>query len=434
MPHTLRRAEGRGRPGATGPGPEGASTKDRRLVFGGLLVTTVFALVAEGVVNVNLMPYAAGLGVSSAGLGVVFTAHRLVRIGATPVVGLAVDRLGRRPSLLAGIVSAAAALAMLAVARDFPTLLVSRALYGLASSLIVTAGLAAVLDVTPAAERGGALGLYHAALWGVYPVGSVLGGFLVDAFGYIPTFLGASGAVLAGTGLAFVTVRETRPRGRSGGAPAAPVSTVRLRDYPRLLTPTVRRFTGLKMLSGFATWGVFEATYVLFLLDLFGPRATIAGGTLGTRSLAGLLMAGLLVIGFLVGSPLVGRWSDRTGRRLPPVVASLALTVMALLGLAAARTAEEVALAMLAIGLSVALVTTPVATAVGDAARPDARAATMAAYATLSDVATSAGSIAGASLALDLGYRRTYVLTALTVAALTPLIARRRRDAGAGPH
>jgi MFS family permease len=398
---------------------------DRRLVFGGLLVTTTFALVAEGVVNVNLMPYAAGLGVGSAGLGVVFTAHRLVRIAATPAVGLAVERFGRRPSLLAGILSAAVALAMLAVARDFPALLVARALYGLASSLIVTAGLATVLDVTPPERRGGALGLYHAALWGVYPVGSVAGGFLVDAVGYVRTFLGASGAVAVGTVLAFVTVRETRePRPALGTAAAG---VVRLRDYPRLLSGPVRRYAALKMLSGFAIWGVFEATFVLFLLDLFGPETRLAGAPLGTRSFSGLLLAAILVVGFLVGSPLVGRWSDRPARRLPLALASLALTTVGLLGLTLATTAETVALAVLAVGLAVACGTAPLAALVSDAAPPDARAATMAAYSTLNDVANSAGSIAGAWLATGVGYRPTYLLTAVLVAAATPLVARSTR-------
>jgi MFS family permease len=181
------------------------------------------------------------------------------------------------------------------------------------------------------------------------------------------------------------------------------------------------------MLSGFAIWGVFEATFVLFLLDLFGPATRLAGTPLGTRSVAGLMLAAILVVGFLLGSPLVGRWSDRPDRRLPLALASLALTVAGLLGLTLATTAEAVTLAVLAVGLAVACGTAPLAALVSDAAAPGARAATMAAYSTLNDVANSAGSIAGAWLATGVGYRPTYLLTAVVVAAATPLVARPRR-------
>jgi predicted MFS family arabinose efflux permease len=77
------------------------------------------------------------------------------------------------------------------------------------------------------------------------------------------------------------------------------------------------------------------------------------------------------------------------------------------------------ALAVVALGLAVALISSPLTALVGGAAPPDARAAVMAAYAALTDVASAAGAILGAATALSAGYRLTYLLTAALVAVAT---------------
>jgi MFS family permease len=398
----------------------------RRLVLAGLLTATTCALVAEGVVNVNLMPYAQGLGVPAAALGFVFVVHRLTRLGVAPWVGLLADRVGRRPPLLLGLACAGLGLVALALAQGTVALVGARALWGLASALIVTAGFASALDIAGPTERGGILGLYQAALYGVYPFGTVVGGFLVDGFGYVRTFALCAGVVLASAALASLTVRETRRRDRPAGTADAAAG---LADYVRLLRGPIRRYVALKMLSGFAIWGVFEATFVLFLLDTLGPATALLGTGLGTTSVAGVLLALMLVLGFLVGSPVVGRWSDRSGRHMRAVVGSLGLTVLGLAGLAAVATAEGMALAVIALGLAVALISSPLTALVGGAAPPDARAAVMAAYAALTDVASAAGAILGAAAALSAGYRLTYLATAALVAVGTAalVVPRTRR-------
>jgi MFS family permease len=386
----------------------------RRALLAGLLVPTAFTLAAEGVVNVSLMPYAAELHVPAAGLGVVFTAHRLVRIAASPFVGLLADRWGRRPLLLLGILCGACSLLVLSVASGFAGLLLARVLYGLASGLIVTVGLVAILDFSEPRRRGATVGLHQAAVYGVYPVGSALGGFVVDRLGAPSTFLGASIVLFGSLAVAAASVPETRELVGATERTAPP----RLRDLPGLFTAPIRRYTALKMVSSFAIWGLFEATFVMFLLATLGEDGTLFGRSIRTQSLAGLLIAMLLAVGFLFGSPATGRWSDRTGRRMPLIRGSLGLTAVAVFGLAMASTSEAIASAVLALGLSIALVTAPSAALVGAAAPPHARAGVMAAYATCNDIASSAGAMLGVALALGVGYPATYLGGSLLVAGV----------------
>jgi MFS family permease len=396
------------------------------VAFAGLLLSTTVALVAEGAVNVSLMPYAASLAVPGGGLGLVFATHRLVRIGSAPWAGLAADRWGRRPLVLLGILSSALGLALLAGARGLAALLIARVLYGLASALIITAGTASVFDLAHPSRRGEVLGFYQAALFGVYPLGSAVGGFVVDGLGYERTYLLAGALVLASLAPAAVMMRETR---RAVSDPGAARAFVGLGEYVRLLHGPVGRYAALKMLSGFAIWGVIEATFVLFLLARFGPESTWLGVQAGTRTLAGLFVASIMLLGFLLGSSVVGRWADRTGRPLLPVAASFAFLGLALLGLSMATTVGAIAAAVLGVGIAVALATAPLAALVGNAAPPASRAAAMAAYSTLSDLGNSAGAILGATAALAVGYQPTYAATAVLTSAgalvlLAPLARR----------
>jgi MFS family permease len=358
----------------------------------------------------------------------VFATHRLVRIGSAPWAGLAADRWGRRPLVLLGILSSAVGLALLAGAHGLPALLAARVLYGLASALIITAGTASVLDLAHPSRRGEVLGLYQAALFGVYPLGSAVGGFVVDGLGYERTYLFAGALVLGSLAPAAVTMRETR---RAASDPGAARAFVGLGEYVRLLRGPVGRYAALKMLSGFAIWGVFEATFVLFLLARFGPESTWLGVQAGTRTLAGLFLASVMLLGFLLGSPVVGRWADRTGRPLLPVTASFAFLGLALLGLSMATAVGAIAAAVLGVGIAVALATAPLAALVGSAAPPASRAAAMAAYSTLSDLGNSAGAILGATAALAIGYQPTYAATAVLtgVGALVLLAPLARRAA-----
>jgi MFS family permease len=79
------------------------------------------------------------------GLAVVAGINAIVLLPA----GMVVDRVGRKPVMLAGCILGAAALLLLAVAQSLPGYLISMAVFGLGSGL---------LDVTPAAVVGDVVG------------------------------------------------------------------------------------------------------------------------------------------------------------------------------------------------------------------------------------------------------------------------------------
>ena len=145
----------------------------------------------------------------------------------------------------------------------------------------------------------------------------------------------------------------------------------------------------------------------------------------------------MLAVVFLVGSPLVGRWADRTGQGPRAVVAGLVLAAVGIGGLWLARSAGALGASALVAGVAVALTHAPLTALVGDAAPPGARGAMMGAYATLSDLASAAGAILGTTTALAVGFTAAYLAAAVCVALAAGLLASRLgyppRPAAAAP-
>ena len=148
-------------------------------------------------------------GVSAAGIAALWSLHHLVKMGATYAGGRLSDRWGRRRLVIAGWMLYAAVYAAMAVVNDAAALITLFIFYAAYYGLTEPCERAWVADLAPAAGRGTAFGLYHAAVGlGALPA-SLLFGWLWHAYGAAAAF--ATGAALAAA--ATVLLVTTGPRG-----------------------------------------------------------------------------------------------------------------------------------------------------------------------------------------------------------------------------
>lgn len=128
-----------------------ASAKGRSILLAASVVTAVFVL--SNSATPLYMLWQRQFGFSSGMLTAIFAAYIVGLLVTLPVAGQLSDRLGRRPVLLPGLASALVACALFATAQSVGALLIGRFLTGVAVGVIVSAGMAAVVDVGGAALK-----------------------------------------------------------------------------------------------------------------------------------------------------------------------------------------------------------------------------------------------------------------------------------------
>ncbi len=153
----------------------------------------------------------AHLHLSAAAAGTAMLAVGLVAGVLLVPGGSASDRWGRKPTMLAGGVLAAAGFAVYSVAGTFTAVLIGAALRAMGSSLMWPAATAWVAESVPRRR--------HALLMGVFgefenlgvTVGPIAGGLAWSAYGIQSAFYVYAAAALVASAVAVVAVKSTPP-------------------------------------------------------------------------------------------------------------------------------------------------------------------------------------------------------------------------------
>ncbi|WP_347349075.1 MFS transporter [Nigerium sp.] len=165
-------------------------------------------------VRIALLPLFAAavpaIGAGFAGLGL--TVFALANFVSLQGSGRLVDRLGRKPVLLAGLVICAAANLAFGWSGSVPVFLALSALGGIGSSLVAPSQQAMVADIIGRDRSGGqALATFSMAQDLGSIIGPILTGFVADQVGFGWAF-GLSGALMVVATLAWLPVPDTMVR------------------------------------------------------------------------------------------------------------------------------------------------------------------------------------------------------------------------------
>ena len=177
--------ESRVRGTATTPPAAEVASGTRRLGRGPgfvLALTSVVALMVGASAPSPFYPVLqAEIGFSAGTMTTIFGVYALALLATLLVTGSLSDHIGRRPVLAAGFVVLAASMVGFWHADSVTTLLLSRAVQGLAAGLLMSTMTAAVTDLEPASRPGLAATLNAVTpLFGL-AAGALLGGAVLDA-------------------------------------------------------------------------------------------------------------------------------------------------------------------------------------------------------------------------------------------------------------
>ena len=250
------------------------------------------------------------------------TATFVVAFGATKALtnlatGALIDRVGRKPVLVAGWLVGVPVPLLLIWAPSWPWVIVANFLLGANQGMTWSATVIMKIDLAGPSRRGLALGLNEAAGYGAVAVTALVTGEIAARHGLRPGpfLLGVAFAAL-GLGLSTVFVRETTGHARLEAA-TTPTSEPAGAAFGEVFARMTWRDRSLSAVSQAGLVNNAVDGVAWGILPLLFAAQGLSVGEIG-------VLAALYPGVWCVGQLFTGAWSDRAGRK-PLIVAGMVL-------------------------------------------------------------------------------------------------------------
>jgi MFS family permease len=361
----------------------------RRLLI--LASTMVFFDVAFYAAIAPLLPdYVAEFGLSKAEAGILAASYAAGTLFASLPAGLVATRVGPRRTVISGLLLLGASSLVFGLAHDIVLLDTARFAQGVSGALIWSGALTWLITTAPPERRGSVIG----TALGTAVAGALVGPILGAVAAEVGTGV-VFGAVMGIAALLAAIASRLPEAGPPERQPLREVATTMV-SRP-ILTATA--FVAVPSVM----FGAAEVLVPLRIDELGGGHVAIAGGFIvGAGFEAGL-------------APIVGRYSDRIGRRTPFVI-GVGICACAMVGIAAAQALGPVLAALILAALGAGVCFAPALTTLSEAA--DASGLHQGFAAGLSNMAWAAGQTVGALAGGGLASVTGYAVPSLAIAAL----------------
>src|SRR3954449_12198692 len=241
------------------------SHRRRMLVLAICCMSLLIVSLDNTVLNVALPSMQRELDASTAGLQWTIDAYTLVLASLLMLSGSTADRLGRKRVFMTGLVVFTVASLLCSLAPNVELLVAFRVLQAVGGSMLNPVAMSIIANTfTDPRERAQAVGIWGAVFGISMALGPIVGGTVVDAFGWRPIFW-----INLPVGLAAIALT--------------------LRLVPESRAPRARRFDPVGqvlviVLLAALTYGIIEAPALGW-----PPRPIVAAFAASAAALAGLL-------------------------------------------------------------------------------------------------------------------------------------------------
>jgi MFS transporter, DHA1 family, multidrug resistance protein len=291
-----------------------------------LRLSVLLASLPFGMLLFGLPLVAREMGASALAIGGLLSVYALIIVAVQPVVGYGLDRFGRRPFLIAGLLGYAFSNTVFGLAAGVGGLYLAQLVQGVGSGLLWLAVLAVVSDLAPDDCRGKEYGrIEEMAVRGIL-IGSLvgfamlyllsrddLGGGLTLIDGWRVLFLGFAAATLLAAAIAWRGVPDSHER--SGDRPKTVPAISK--DLPVEVAEKWRLPSQLRILLGIVILtAIASAILSPILIKYLSDNVSASMFTLALAFLPAALAGSVL-------PSRLGGLSDRFGRRPPLIVALL---------------------------------------------------------------------------------------------------------------
>jgi MFS family permease len=352
-----------------------------------------------------LKPFASSLSTPTDWTGIIAAASTIPGILVSLPAASLSDIYGRKKFLLiAGFVFASAPFLYLLITVWWQLILV-RFYHGFATAIFVPVAEAAIAEAFPA-KRGERISLFSSATYAGRIIAPTLGGYLLFAtsnnFHLLYLAVGVVGITAAIMSLPFLANKKTTSAVQSGKE-RQKIGNM-FRGWGTVASNIGVLVVGFVQASQYFVYGSVEFFLVGYLTEIVKLNDLIAG----------LMITSIVAIG-IFARPLMGRLSDRVGRRTPIIMGCI-VSGLPLLGLPFFRDLWILLLLVSIYGLGFATVLSSTHALTSDLVPKELVGTSMGFIDTVMDVGQTVGPIvSGVVLAASLAYGLQYTLVFLTL-------------------
>jgi len=186
--------------------PKISFTLREQLMLAGLMMQSTMALIDVGMFNVAVPSIQNEYGLPVDTVSLIVAIRYLPRLGLMPIYGFIGDRLGKKRTYLTGLVIFIFGSIIGWLSPTLTWLVVGRFLQGVGGGSLPLS-MALITDAFSRDRRGRALGIWNSAAPAGSMIGPLLGGILIEAFGWKSIFA----VVIIGSSLAWISIFRLVP-------------------------------------------------------------------------------------------------------------------------------------------------------------------------------------------------------------------------------
>ncbi|MBI3595733.1 MAG: MFS transporter [Nitrospirae bacterium] len=372
------------------------------------------AFVSYDLIRSPLLPlFAERLGARPEGIGLIMGVSTITGILLKLPAGTLSDLLGRRRLLLIGLSVFALAPYFYFGVHQVWQLILLRTFHGLATALFAPVAMAVVVDLFREG-RGEALSWYSSFTQAGRLSGRMIGGYLLVWFGFQQTFVVCA---VIGVVLIALFLMLKLPEDRSKTAvPRLPAGR-RHESFPALLQGLreVGRDRRVLVTSGMEAILMTASGALMAFLPLYGINVGLHAGEVG-------LLFGMMGIASILAKPVMGRLSDRIGRR-PLIMTGQIICAAVMIFLPWTDGLVGLLLLSLIFGFGEAVIGSSTSAMVADLCKEKSLGSAMGVFGTIMDIGHASGPILTGFLIGLLGYTGAFSGIGLLLLAVTVLFA-----------
>lgn len=274
-------------------------------------------------------------------VGVLISVYGFISAFSQPLMGALSDKIGKRKILIQlGLALLGLSTLAFIIAQQFLSLLLLRALQGVAVAITIPASLALMAEITKKETRGSAMGVYSTLRIVGFTIGPLVGGFVEDRFGFNVAFYTGSGFIMLAIFLVQIWVSDVKVEKKK-------------EEIKRKIKIFEKKLMGPGILSAASATFIMAAAFSIMtaLENEFNSKLSINAFQFG------IAFSMLMLTRLLFQVPL-GKYSDTVGRK-PLILFGLILMFPATVLLGFAGSLFQLILYRLAQGIAAAGIAAP---------------------------------------------------------------------------